>query len=121
MPAPPCRTKIVATLGPATASPERIATLIKAGVSVFRLNFSHGTHDDHAEIIERIRAAEAAAGRSIAILQDVQGPKIRLGEVQEGGVTLKTGQRFRLGCGDLVATETEGSVSYPHLCQEIPA
>lgn len=73
------RTKIVATLGPASDSPNRIAQLIAAGVNVFRLNFSHGSYDDHGERIRRIRAAAEEAQENIAILQDLQGPKFVLG------------------------------------------
>ena len=120
MPAQLCRTKIVATLGPATATAARVAALIKAGVDVFRLNFSHGSHEQHAEYIRLVRAAEAEAGTTVGILQDVQGLKIRLGEVAPGGVTLKPVNRFLLICGEAVADETRGSVSYERLCQEVP-
>ncbi len=89
-------TKIVATLGPASSSPERIAALFRAGVDVFRLNFSHGSHDDHRARIEAIRALEGRLGRPIGILVDLQGPKLRLGRFAEGQATLATGATFRL-------------------------
>ena len=88
--------KIVATLGPASSSPERIRALFEAGVDVFRLNFSHGTHDDHHALFEAIRQAEAETGRPIGILADMQGPKLRLGNFAQGRIELKEGAKFRL-------------------------
>ena len=73
------RTKIVCTIGPASASAEQLDHLAGAGMDVARLNFSHGTHAEHASVIHRLRGGEARWGRPIAILQDLQGPKIRLG------------------------------------------
>ncbi|MBL6077296.1 pyruvate kinase [Belnapia sp. T18] len=90
------RTKIVATLGPASSTPEVIERLYRAGADVFRLNFSHGSHADHAERISIIRALEGKVGRPIGILADVQGPKLRVGRFQGGRVQLQTGQPFRL-------------------------
>ncbi|RYI99150.1 MAG: pyruvate kinase, partial [Acetobacteraceae bacterium] len=90
------RTKIVATLGPASSTPEVIERLYRAGADVFRLNFSHGSHADHAERISIIRALEQKVGRPIGILADVQGPKLRVGRFQGGRVQLQTGQPFRL-------------------------
>jgi len=88
--------KIVATLGPASSAPEAIAALFRAGVDVFRLNFSHGERADHQERIAAIRALEAESGRPIGVLADMQGPKLRLGTFAAGKVKLKTGARFRL-------------------------
>ncbi len=90
------RTKIIATLGPASATPEMLAQLFAAGADVFRLNFSHGAHEGHAERIEMIRALEKKAGRLIGILADVQGPKLRVGQFQSGRVQLQAGQNFIL-------------------------
>ncbi len=90
------RTKIVATLGPASSTAEVIERLYRAGADVFRLNFSHGTHADHAERIAIIRALERRVGRPIGILADVQGPKLRVGRFQGGRVQLQNGQPFRL-------------------------
>jgi pyruvate kinase len=107
------RTKIVATLGPASSSAEVIERLFLAGADVFRLNFSHGSHADHAERIATIRALEEKVGRPIGILADVQGPKLRVGRFQGGRVQLQTGQPFRL---DL--NPTPGNVSrvqLPHI------
>ena len=106
------RTKIVATLGPASSTPEVIERLYRAGADVFRLNFSHGSHEDHASRIEMIRALEKRVGRPIGILADVQGPKLRVGRFQGGRVQLQTGQSFRL---DLSATPGDvRRVQLPH-------
>jgi pyruvate kinase len=94
------RARIVATLGPASREAGRVAQLAAAGADVFRVNFSHGTHDDHARTIANVRAAEAHVGRPLAVLADLQGPKIRLGEFADGMVRLKVGQDFRLDVSD---------------------
>jgi len=88
--------KIVATLGPASASSEMIADLYRAGADAFRLNFSHGTHDDHRATYGHIRALEKDTGAPIAVLADLQGPKLRVGKFKGGAVTLARGQKFRL-------------------------
>src|SRR5437667_9843158 len=88
--------KIVATLGPASAGGERLRALFDAGVDVFRLNFSHGTHDEHRARFEEIRAVEAEVGRPIGILADLQGPKLRLGNFAGGKAELPAGCHFRL-------------------------
>ena len=88
------RTKIIATLGPASSTPEIIQQLFQAGADVFRLNFSHGAHADHAARIEMIRAIEKRSFRPIGILADVQGPKLRVGTFQSGRVQLAAGQHF---------------------------
>jgi pyruvate kinase len=90
------QTKIVATLGPASSTDDMIARLFHTGADVFRLNFSHGTHDDHAARVATVRALEAATGRPIGLLADVQGPKLRIGRFGGGRVHLQTGQTFRL-------------------------
>jgi pyruvate kinase len=88
--------KIVATLGPASSSPERLRALFDAGVDVFRLNFSHGTHEQKRQLFEDIRRVEADTGRPIGILADLQGPKLRLGDFANGKVEVAPGARFRL-------------------------
>src|SRR5215469_82041 len=88
--------KIVATLGPASSSPEMLRALFDAGVDVFRCNFSHGTHDDHRRLFANIRAVEADTGRPVGILADLQGPKLRLGDFADGRVKVAAGARFRL-------------------------
>ncbi len=90
------RTKILATLGPASSTPEMLQQLFLAGADVFRLNFSHGAHADHAARIEMIRALEKKFHRPIGILADVQGPKLRVGQFQSGRVQLQAGQNFTL-------------------------
>src|SRR6202051_3465646 len=90
------RAKIVATVGPASGSPEMLEQLFLAGVDTFRLNFSHGTHEDHAKVHAAIRALELKVGRPIGILQDLQGPKIRVGTIKDGKVAVTAGQEARL-------------------------
>jgi len=106
------RTRIVATLGPASRAPEMVATLAEIGVDVFRLNFSHGTHDDHAAALAAVRAAEAQIGRPLAALADLQGPKFRLGAFIGGRIDVAPGQRIRL---DLDEAPGDGRrVALPH-------
>jgi pyruvate kinase len=104
--------KIVATLGPATSSLERIEALFKAGADIFRLNFSHGAQEDHAANVAHIRRVERKLGRPIAILADMQGPKLRVGRFAAGHVTLQWGRPFRL---DLSPQPGDGArVQLPH-------
>ena len=106
------RTKIIATLGPASSSPEMLARLFQAGADVFRLNFSHGTHEDHAARFAMIRELEQRFDRPIGILADVQGPKLRVGRFGGGRAHLQTGQAFRL---DLSPTPGDSQrVNLPH-------
>ena len=106
------RTKIVATLGPASSTVEVLSRLFETGADVFRLNFSHGTHEDHAARISMIRGLEEKYGRPIGILADVQGPKLRVGRFGGGRVHLQTGQTFRL---DMNPTPGDMSrVQLPH-------
>ncbi|MFO1074689.1 MAG: pyruvate kinase [Geminicoccaceae bacterium] len=91
--------KIVATLGPASSTPERIRELFLAGADVFRLNFSHGAHDDHRQVHAAIRALEEETGRPIAILQDLQGPKIRVGVIEGGRIEVAAGETVRFVLG----------------------
>ena len=94
-------TKIIATIGPASRTDEIIEQLISAGVDVCRLNFSHGTHEAHAETFHRIRAAAARATKVVSILQDLSGPKIRTGRLKEGRpIVLKNAQTIRIVAGD---------------------
>ena len=89
------RAKIVATVGPASSSPEMLKKLNQAGVDTFRLNFSHGTHDDHARVHAAIRALESEVGHPIGILQDLQGPKIRVGTIRDGKIEVEAGETVR--------------------------
>ncbi|TCZ52967.1 pyruvate kinase [Roseicella aquatilis] len=111
------RTKIVATLGPASSSAEVIERLYRAGADVFRLNFSHGTHADHAERIAIIRAIEEKVGRPIGILADVQGPKLRVGRFQGGRVQLQTGQPFRLDLNPTPGSVSRVELPHPEIIQ----
>jgi pyruvate kinase len=114
------RTKIVATVGPAVASPERIRELIEAGVSTFRLNFSHGTHADHHRYICTIRQVSLELNQPVGILQDLQGPKIRLGKFSEGPIKLSRGDRFTLTSRAVPGTQEISSITYDNLAREIP-
>jgi pyruvate kinase len=107
------RTKIVCTIGPASSSPEALDRLVAAGMDVARLNFSHGSHADHAAVIERLRAGEARWGRPLAILQDLQGPKVRLGTFAGGRADLRPGAPFTLCTRSLVGDASHASVSHP--------
>jgi pyruvate kinase len=102
---PERRTKIVATLGPASDSPERLRELVAAGMDAARLNLSHGAHADHAETARRVREAEADAGRPIALIADLQGPKLRVGELAEP-VVLRNGERITV-CAEELANDGE--------------
>ncbi len=88
--------KIIATLGPASSSPEIVRSLFDAGADVFRLNFSHGTHEDHKKRYDLIRSTEKEVGRPIGVLVDLQGPKLRVGTFATGRVILATGAKFAL-------------------------
>ena len=90
------KTKIVATLGPASSTPEAIHDLFGAGVDVFRLNFSHGVHNDHEKRINIIRDLEKRADRPIGVFADLQGPKLRIGTFASGEITLEKGMRITL-------------------------
>lgn len=95
------KTKIVCTLGPAVLSFEKIQALIEAGMSVARLNFSHGTHDEHQQNIEWVKKAREKLGRPVAILMDTQGPEIRIGKVPGDALAVKVGQKLQIGDGGL--------------------
>ncbi len=113
------RTKIVATIGPATQTEEIITDLIKAGVTTFRLNFSHGDHKDHAERIKTIRKVSKKLELDIGILQDLQGPKIRLGRFKDGPVRVKKGDKFSLTSNNVDCTKIIANVTYNKLAQEV--
>src|SRR5690606_26933770 len=89
------RARIVATLGPASRAPGMVKSLAQAGVDVFRLNFSHGSHDDHAAALKAVRGAEMALQRPLGVLADLQGPKHRLGKFADTAITVKPGHRMR--------------------------
>ncbi|MDQ6641687.1 MAG: pyruvate kinase, partial [Actinomycetota bacterium] len=109
------RAKIVCTLGPATSSTSRIRELVDAGMDVARLNLSHGTHAEHAEVYKRIRQASDDTGHSIGIFADLQGPKIRLGNFERGGEQLEVGDAFTITTRDVPGTATLASTTYDGL------
>jgi pyruvate kinase len=115
------RTKIVATIGPATSQPEVLRSLIEAGATTLRLNFSHGTHDDHQRSIRLIRQIAFELNQPVGILQDLQGPKIRLGRFVDGSIHLSKGDRFTLTSQPVAGTQTISSVTYDRLVDEVPA
>jgi pyruvate kinase len=114
------RTKIVATIGPATSSPEVLRDLIEAGATTLRLNFSHGTHDDHQRSIRLIRQTSFELNQPVGILQDLQGPKIRLGRFADGSIVLKKGDRFILTSNQMLGDQEMSSVTYEPLADEVP-
>jgi len=114
-------TKIVATIGPASSSPEILAQMIAAGLDVVRLNFSHGTADDHRQRAERVRAAARAAGREIALMADLQGPKIRVGKFEQGKIMLEAGQPFTLDANCELGDETHVGLDYKDLPRDLRA
>ncbi|MBC6472045.1 MAG: pyruvate kinase [Hormoscilla sp. GM102CHS1] len=115
------RTKIVATIGPATSSPEVLRDLIEAGATTLRLNFSHGTHEDHQRSIRLIRQLSFELNQPVGILQDLQGPKIRLGRFESGSIALSRGDRFILTSDRVPGTQEISSVTYEPLADEVPA
>ncbi len=113
------KTKIVATIGPATESEEILTKLINAGMNVMRLNFSHGDFAEHQVRVDNVRKAAKKTGQTIAILQDLGGPKIRIGEFSTESVTLKKGQTFTITTDKIVGDESRVSVNYPLLPKEV--
>ena len=109
------KTKIVATIGPASETPEMLERLIRAGLNVARLNFSHGDLAGHAERIKRIRSAADAAGRRVAIMADLPGPKMRIGKVEPEPIQLHTGDSFILTVDEIIGTPQRVSVSFKGL------
>jgi pyruvate kinase len=109
------QTKIVATLGPASASEEIIRKLFLAGVDVFRLNFSHGEHSDHQSRVDIIRKVEQETGRPIGIIGDLQGPKLRVGKFKDGKISLTAGQKIRLDLSSELGDETRVNLPHPEV------
>ena len=115
------RTKIVATIGPATESPQQLRRLIEAGATTFRLNFSHGDHSEHAARIATIRQVGHELGIHVGILQDLQGPKIRLGRFKDGPITVAKGDAFTLTSRNVACTQEMATVTYDKLADEVVA
>ena len=113
------KTKIVATVGPACDTPEKILELVKAGVNVFRLNFSHGSHDDKAKVIDIIRHINSTEPYNISILADLQGPKLRVGEIENNALPVKAGDILTFTNDKCVGTIERIYVSYPNLAGDV--
>ncbi len=116
------RAKIVATMGPASSDPSTLEKLIELGVDVARLNFSHGRHEDHAQVLDRLRAASRHLGKAVAVLQDLQGPKIRTGPLKAGkaGVTVEPGAEIVITTeGEIHGDAHLVSTTYPHLAEDV--
>jgi pyruvate kinase len=112
-------TKIVATVGPACSSPENLLALVKTGVDIFRLNFSHGSHEDHKKVIDSLVAINEKYDFHIGILADLQGPKLRVGKVQEGGILLKAGDLIRFTNEKCIGTKEKVYMSYKQFAQDV--
>ncbi|MGH4006884.1 MAG: pyruvate kinase, partial [Pseudonocardiaceae bacterium] len=112
------RAKIVCTIGPATATPEKIRELVRAGMDVARLNFSHGTHAEHERVYSMVRQASDECGRAVGILGDLQGPKIRLGRFAAGPVEWRTGDVVRVTVEDVAGTHDRVSTTYAGLAED---
>ncbi|MCO8277392.1 pyruvate kinase [Actinoplanes sp. TRM 88003] len=113
------RVKIVCTMGPATASPERMLGLVEAGMDVARLNFSHGSHEDHEKMYHLVRSTSEQADRAVAVLADLQGPKIRLGKFADGPHVWNTGDIVTITSDDIIGTRERVSCTYTKLPQEV--
>ncbi len=111
----PRRTKIVATIGPASDPPDVLEALVQAGMDVARLNFSHGSHQEHTDRLARIRAASDRVGRTVAVLQDLSGPKLRVGVFAEGAVQLTPGEDFTLTTRTVAGDAREVHIDHPEL------
>jgi pyruvate kinase len=112
---PKNKTKIVATIRPASDSPEMLERLIRAGLNIARLNFSHGDFSGHAERIQRIRSAEMATGRRVTVMADLPGPKMRLGKIAPDPIHLHPAERFTLTTEEIVGTQHRVSMSFRQL------
>src|SRR5436305_10007199 len=117
----PIRTKIVATIGPASRARPVLRQLIEAGVNVFRLNFSHGTHEEHSATLADIRALSREAGRHVGVLQDLCGPKMRLGPIPGDLVECHLGEEFTLVAGRTSDSARELTCSYRELPNDLKA
>jgi len=113
------RAKIVCTLGPATSSAEQVTALVESGMDVARLNFSHGSHADHAKAYQLVREASDRTGRAVAVLADLQGPKIRLGTFADGPVLWATGSQVCITVDDVEGTAARVSTTYKNLANDV--
>ncbi|NOY37849.1 MAG: pyruvate kinase [Chlorobi bacterium] len=116
---PYSKTKIIATLGPASDSPEVLEKLVQTGVNIFRLNFSHGSHDQHEETIRKIRDLQKKTDHPVGILADLQGPKLRIGEMENNGVMLEDGQILEITHHECLGTDKKVYMSYPDFAHDV--
>ncbi|MEL7002752.1 MAG: pyruvate kinase, partial [Bacteroidota bacterium] len=112
------KTKIIATVGPASNNKEMLRDLINAGVDIFRLNFSHGTHEDHLKVVNYVHELNDELDTHVCLLQDLQGPKIRVGEMEKGA-KLKKGDVFTLTTEEMVGTSEMASTVYQNLPKDV--
>ncbi|HEV8520518.1 MAG TPA: pyruvate kinase, partial [Burkholderiales bacterium] len=115
----PRRTKIVATLGPASSDKKTLARMIEAGLDVVRMNFSHGTAREHADRVELVRALARQTGRSVGVLVDLQGPKIRIGRFEHDRITLNSGDKFVLDAECKLGDAKRVGLDYKNLPQDV--
>ncbi|MCU0404588.1 MAG: pyruvate kinase, partial [Chitinophagaceae bacterium] len=113
------KTKIVATIGPASSTYETMVNLVRAGVNVFRLNFSHGSHEDKLAVIENIRRINKEEPFNVAILADLQGPKLRVGEIENNGIEVEPGDILTFTNEKCVGNKEQIYVSYPNLAGDV--
>jgi pyruvate kinase len=118
---PARRVKMVCTLGPATSTAQQVETLVRAGMDVARLNLSHGTHEGHRQLCTYVRDAERATGRLVAVLADLQGPRIRLGVFRDGGAQLETGDDFVISTEPVIGSAERASTTYAQLARDVDA
>src|SRR5271169_5826805 len=113
------KTKIVCTLGPASSTVERLSSMVHAGMDVARMNFSHGTHDEHLQTLKNLRQAAAASGEPISVIQDLQGPKIRIGELQTPSIELQANAVVTITNKDQKGNEKILSTTYTNLPKDV--
>jgi pyruvate kinase len=113
------KTKIVATIGPASASKETLKDMIMSGLNVARINFSHGTYEDHKKVINLVREINSELESHVALLADLQGPKIRTGEMENGSIELRNGARINISINALLGTSTCFSINYQRFAEEV--
>ncbi|MEN7548654.1 pyruvate kinase [Rapidithrix thailandica] len=121
MSTPFSKTKIVATVGPSSNTKQKLLELMVAGVDVFRLNFSHGTHEDHKKVIEHIKELRKTFNKNVSILQDLQGPKIRIGQIEEGQIELVEGEELVITTEDIIGKKGIVSTTYTTLVKDVKA
>ena len=113
------KAKIIATVGPASNTKQKLKELIAAGADVFRLNFSHGTHEDHQKVIDIINEINEEMGSNICMLQDLQGPKIRIGQVENDGVEIISGENLIISIDEVIGTKDKVSTTYKSLPNDV--